>query len=185
MIFTGENKFEAFLKPVMDANLAEKIPYNLPTAPDKPVETVATEHSAEGVHEASSNMELKLTGASVLAGVFGLILALIFYVTDPEKPKSIVARFPKLYHIVYNKFFVDEAYSRMIVQPIVEGSTDLLWKGVDSEVIDAGVNGAGWSAQRISNYVRRLQSGNIRSYGAWVAFGAVAVIAYMLWMGTQ
>jgi hypothetical protein len=28
-----------------------------------------------------------------------------------------------------------------------------------------------------------MQSGNIRSYAAWVAIGGAAVIAYMVWLG--
>ena len=30
-----------------------------------------------------------------------------------------------------------------------------------------------------------MQSGNLRSYAGWVAAGAAAVIAYMVWMGTR
>jgi len=185
LIFTGENKFETFLKPVMEANSKEQIKYEAPTAISKTSEMAVAETHGTAGHEAESGMELWLTGASVSAGILGWWLAWMLYVKNPERPKSIAASIPRLYHLAYNKYFVDELYARAIVQPLVEGSTDLLWKGVDTEVIDAGVNGVGWSAQRVGHYVRRLQSGNIRSYGAWVALGAVAVIAYMLWMGTQ
>jgi hypothetical protein len=30
-----------------------------------------------------------------------------------------------------------------------------------------------------------MQSGNIRSYAAWVAAGGAAVIAYMIWLGVR
>jgi hypothetical protein len=30
-----------------------------------------------------------------------------------------------------------------------------------------------------------MQSGNLRSYAGWVAVGAAALLAYMLWMGLQ
>ena len=135
--------------------------------------------------ESEGNMEMILTVISVLAGLGGACLAYFFYVVNPKVPAAIVTSFPALHNLIYNKYFVDEAYANTIVHPLVEGSTDLLWKGVDVEVVDGGVNGAGWSAQRIAGYVRRWQSGNIRSYGAWVALGAVMVIGYMIWMGNQ
>jgi hypothetical protein len=30
-----------------------------------------------------------------------------------------------------------------------------------------------------------MQSGNIRSYAAWVALGGAAIVAYMIWLGVQ
>ena len=70
-----------------------------------------------------------------------------------------------------------------MVDPVVEGSTKLLWQSVDVGVIDATVNGSATLAKTLSGEARRMQSGNIRSYGAWVAIGAAALVAYMLWIG--
>jgi NADH-quinone oxidoreductase subunit L len=47
------------------------------------------------------------------------------------------------------------------------------------------VNEAAGGAQEVSDALRRQQSGNIRSYAGWVAAGAAAVIAYMVWMGAR
>jgi len=60
-----------------------------------------------------------------------------------------------------------------------------LWRGVDVEVIDGLVNGAGTTSKGFSSVVRRMQSGNIRSYAGWVAVGAALVIAYMVWVGVR
>jgi NADH-quinone oxidoreductase subunit L len=49
-------------------------------------------------------------------------------------------------------------------------------------VIDGLVNGAGSSSRGIGNELRRMQSGNIRSYAAWVAIGAAAILGYMVWL---
>jgi NADH-quinone oxidoreductase subunit L len=56
---------------------------------------------------------------------------------------------------------------------------------VDRNVIDAAVNDAGDGARHISDNARHMQSGNIRSYAGWVAAGAAAVIAFMIWMGMR
>ena len=85
--------------------------------------------------------------------------------------------------MVLNKYYVDEGYQGAVVDPIVEGSSRILWRAVDVGVIDGTVNGSATIAQTLSGTLRKMQSGNIRSYGGWVAIGAVAVIVYMLWMG--
>ena len=46
-------------------------------------------------------------------------------------------------------------------------------------------DGSADGARELSDTVRHMQSGNVRSYAAWVAIGATAVIAYMLWVGTR
>jgi NADH-quinone oxidoreductase subunit L len=43
-------------------------------------------------------------------------------------------------------------------------------------LIDGMVNGVGARARGIGGILRLLQSGNIRSYAAWVLFGSVLVI---------
>ena len=64
-------------------------------------------------------------------------------------------------------------------------STVVFWRGIDQGVIDGMVNGAGAASQGIGNELRRMQSGNIRSYAAWVAAGGAVVIAYMVWLGVH
>ena len=56
---------------------------------------------------------------------------------------------------------------------------------VDQGVIDNSVNDAADSARHASDAVRHMQSGNLRSYAGWIAAGAAAVIAYMIWMGVR
>ena len=61
----------------------------------------------------------------------------------------------------------------------------LVWRGFDQGVIDAALNGSADGARELSDEVRHMQSGNVRSYAAWVAVGATAVIAYMVWVGLR
>ena len=125
------------------------------------------------------------TGISVLAGLVGLFSAYFLYVMRPQLPERLAASFNTLYRTVLNKYYVDEGYQEALVDPIVEGSTNILWKRVDVGVIDGTVNGVGTTAKFFSGTLRKMQSGNIRSYAGWVAVGAGAVIAYMVWMGWQ
>jgi NADH-quinone oxidoreductase subunit L len=117
-----------------------------------------------------------LTGISVAFGLGGIGLSYLFYVVNPAIPEKISSALGGVYTLVYNKYFVDEAYDAVIVHPIVLGSETVLWKTADAGLIDGIVNGAGTQSQGIGSILRLLQSGNVRSYATWVVIGAVAVI---------
>jgi len=120
---------------------------------------------------------------SVAFGLAGIGLAALFYVFKPSLPDQIAASFSGLYKLIYNKYFVDEIYGAVVVNPVVSGSREVLWKGVDVAVIDGAVNGVGNRARGIGEVLKRLQSGNIRSYAAWVLLGSVFLLFVMGVMG--
>jgi NADH-quinone oxidoreductase subunit L len=110
-------------------------------------------------------------------------LAWFLYYKNPQLPDRIAASLNGLYTAVVNKYYVDEIYAAIFVKPILAAST-FLWKGIDQGVIDATVDNSADAAREVSDTVRHMQSGNIRSYAGWVAVGAAAVIVYMIWIGT-
>jgi NADH-quinone oxidoreductase subunit L len=137
------------------------------------------------VTEGSENTEWLLMGVSVLFSFAGLILAYVLYVSKPYLPGKIAAGLNGLYDAVVNKYYVDEIYAKIFVKPLVDGSTAILWQGVDRKVIDDTVNNAADGARHVSDEVRHMQSGNLRSYAGWIASGAAVVIAYMIWWGLR
>ena len=52
-------------------------------------------------------------------------------------------------------------------------------------MIDGTVNESAVAARDVSQIIRQQQSGLVRSYAGWIAAGAAAVVAYMVWMGTR
>jgi NADH-quinone oxidoreductase subunit L len=112
-----------------------------------------------------------------MAAALGIALAFVLYVMAPEVPARLAKNAHGLYTLVYNKFFVDEAYDATIVHPIRDGSRSVLWRGVDVGVIDGIVNGVGHRARGIGGGLKLLQSGYIRSYATWVLVGALVAIA--------
>lgn len=113
------------------------------------------------------------------AGILGIALAYVMYVVSPALPEAIARTFSTPYRWLYNKYFVDEAYDAMFVEPIEQGSRSVLWKGFDAGIIDGIVNGIGARARNIGGALKLLQSGNIRSYAGWVVLGSVVVILAM------
>jgi NADH-quinone oxidoreductase subunit L len=156
------NRFEHFLEPVFGSGVTEAVG-----------------------EAASRGTELMLMGISVTVAVLGFVLAYVLYVSKPYLPQKIAESFGGFYEAVVNKYYVDELYAKLFVKPLVEGSTSILWQGVDRKVIDDTVNNAAHGAGHVSDEVRHMQSGNLRSYAGWIAAGSAAVIAYMIWMGVR
>ena len=129
--------------------------------------------------------ELIFTGISVFAGLLGFLLAWLLYYRNPQLPQQIAAGLGGLYQAVVHKYYIDELYAALFVKPLIAGSALILWHGIDQDVIDAALDNSAHGAREVSDSVRHMQSGNLRSYAGWVAAGAAVVIAYMIWMGTR
>ena len=117
-----------------------------------------------------------LMAISIAAGLIGIFFAWLMYVARPGMADAFAGRVKGLYTLVYNKYYVDEVYDAAVVKPLVGGSRAVLWKGVDTGLIDGAVNGVGARAQGVGGVLKLLQSGNIRSYATWIVLGSVVVI---------
>jgi len=124
-----------------------------------------------------------LVAISVAAGLTGIALAWLFYVVSPGLVDGLARAFSWPYRVLYNKYYVDEAYDAVIVHPIRDGSSALLWKVVDAGLIDGTVNGVGSLARAIGGGLRTMQSGYIRRYAAWVVLGSIVIIAAVSFWG--
>ena len=118
---------------------------------------------------------------SVAAGLAGIALAYWLYVARPELSERLAGGAGWLYRWVYNKYYVDEIYGATIVRPVLGISTEFLWKIMDAGLIDGAVNAVGRRSMGTGDVLRRIQSGNIRSYAGWVVLGAVALLAVVIW----
>jgi NADH-quinone oxidoreductase subunit L len=112
-------------------------------------------------------------------------LAYLLYYARPELPQKIADSLGSFYEAVVHKYYIDELYAVVFVKPLIDGSTRILWQDVDRKIIDAAVNDAGDGARHVSDEVRHMQSGNIRSYAGWIAAGSAVVIAFMIWMWVE
>jgi NADH-quinone oxidoreductase subunit L len=126
------------------------------------------------IAEGGENMSL--TYISVAFGLGGIALSYYMYVVNTKVPERITAALGGVYTLVYNKYFVDELYDATVVNPLITGSTSVLWHVVDQGGIDGVVNGVGTEAKSVGGVLRLLQSGNIRSYATWVVIGAVVLL---------
>jgi NADH-quinone oxidoreductase subunit L len=124
--------------------------------------------------EKAENQTLAWLSAAV--GIVGILLAYVFYVAKRGLADSFAKAAGGLYTLVLNKYFVDEAYDAGLVEPLVEGSRTVLWRGIDAGLIDGTVNGVATRSRGVGSILRLIQSGNIRSYAAWVVLGSIVLL---------
>ncbi len=137
---------------------------------------------AAGTHHGKSDLGgIALMGLSLAAAGSGILLAYWLYLKSPTMPERFAEHFRGLYRLLANKYYVDELYDRLVVRPVRAGSEKVLWRVIEDGAIDGVlVNGAAEAAAATGGVLRRIQSGNARSYAAWVLFGAVVWLAYVL-----
>jgi NADH-quinone oxidoreductase subunit L len=143
------------------------------------LEPVVGASSARLAGEASHlehSTEWILIGAAVTIAVAGIVYA--FARLDPQRlPAKRDAREEEGFgRVLANKYYVDEAYDRIIVDPTVGISRGLLWRRIDVGLIDGLVNGAAGLMRGFGRAGSWMQSGQVGTY-AWVLLvGVLAVL---------
>jgi NADH-quinone oxidoreductase subunit L len=132
-------------------------------------------------HEAAGGyLELILPAATLAAALLGLLIADWLYRRRPAAPAQLAAALPHGYKLLANKYYVDEFYSAIVVKPILGISKIVLEWVVDVAIL----GGLAWLLAGMALFsgaiLQRWQSGNLRSYAAWLAAGAAVLLLYML-----
>ncbi|KAF0221268.1 MAG: NADH-quinone oxidoreductase subunit [Geobacteraceae bacterium] len=155
------NYFEHFLAPVFEFS----------------EEYVKSQAHATAHH--SLVLEWGLMGVSVVIALVGISIAFVLYIASPSLPAKFTAAFPALHRAVYNKWYIDELYDFLFVNPC-KALGNFLWKGFDVVVVDGIVDGVGKSVLGISAALKNLQSGYVHNYALSMALGVVVIIAFYL-----
>ncbi len=163
--------------------------------------SAAVEAAKEGEHSAST--EWILMGLSVAVAIIGITIARYFYHHKPQIPDSIEKAVKPLHTLLYNKWYVDEVYDFLFVNGLCKGG-GLVFGAFDRDVVDGGVNGAGWltrfsatvsmwwdkwiidGAVRFTSFfvkmlsypVCLLQTGRVQAYAFFVVIGALVFFGY-------
>ena len=79
--------------------------------------------------------------------------------------------------MINQKFYIDELYQFLFVNPVMWVSRTALWKTVDAFLIDRiGVGGTARVAEGLGWLGSRLQNGQVAFYVAMFAVGAVLIL---------
>jgi NADH-quinone oxidoreductase subunit L len=119
---------------------------------------------------------------STLLALAGLFLAWIVYSRRQPRVEAsdpLALRMKRLFRALYNGWYIDPAYQKVIVQPYYR-LVDFLSNSVDQTVIDGLVNGVGDLVRASALALRRFQNGFVRTYVLFVLSGVVAMLAYLV-----
>jgi NADH-quinone oxidoreductase subunit L len=126
-----------------------------------------------------ATMEFGLMGLTVAGMALAVGAAWSMYARPSPLPARAAAAAGPLYTGSLNKWFVDELYARVLLNPLVLGSRQILWAIVDAQVIDGAVNGLASAVTRLARLHSRVVSGRVQSYAVGMALGAaLLVVAY-------
>jgi NADH-quinone oxidoreductase subunit L len=137
--------------------------------------------AGEGGHGDDHAAELGLMALSSGAAFAGIGLAVYFFLRNRALTDRMAARFSGLHRVLLHKYYVDELYDAVVVQPVRLFSERGLWRVVDAGIIDGAVNGVGTVVSGWSAIFRRLQTGSLRAYALSILVGAVVILGYFVW----
>ncbi|OGP59094.1 MAG: NADH-quinone oxidoreductase subunit L [Deltaproteobacteria bacterium RBG_13_61_14] len=157
----GHAAFEHWLEPVMAL----------------PPEAEMTTLGVESTH----SMEIFLMVFSVAAAVAAIIMVGVIYARRRELTDRIAAALGPLYRASFNKYWVDEIYDALVVEPCKWISYFILFRFADAGLVDGLANGLGGLTRALGMGLRRIQTGLVRNYAFMFLIGVLGILAYFYW----
>jgi NADH-quinone oxidoreductase subunit L len=130
-----------------------------------------------GAIELTFSTELMIAIASTVIAIFGWWIARSLY-----KERQLAAdvafeqRAPGLARALENKWYVDELYAAIVVQPMA-GISRFFWKTVDA-IIDGIAAMLGYVVRAFGDILRFFQTGNVRNYALMFFIGVIVFVAF-------
>ena len=143
----------------------------------EPVVGAATIAVGGAVGEEVTSTEYGLIGTAVAIAILGIAFAVVRLKPAALVPKRDAVPAHGFAHVLEEKYYVDEIYDEAVVRPLVSGSRNVLWTGIDRGLIDnLFVNGSAMLARGFGWVGSQLQSGETGAYAWAIAIGALAVL---------
>ncbi len=87
--------------------------------------------------------------------------------------KSIVRALSPLHSLLINRYYIDHIY--LFIAKRVVGDISVVVRGID-DIVNGIVDGVGKVSVAFGNSLRKLQTGIVQDYAAWILFGAGAIL---------
>ncbi len=135
----------------------------------------------EEFHGALAMVSHSLHSPVLYLAIAGVVSAWVLYIKAPSLPAKIAAAFRPVYVLFENKYYLDTIYYNVFAK----GSRALgtfFWKAIDTAIIDNGlVNGSAKLVGAVSAQVRKMQTGFIYTYAAFMVTGVLVLIVAFFW----
>jgi NADH-quinone oxidoreductase subunit L len=117
--------------------------------------------------------------APLVLGLAGIALAWVMYIANPLLPVRLAEGFAPIYRFLLNKWYFDELYNAIFVQPAIRLAR-LLWQVGDVTIIDGVPNGLAELTSDGSKQVVKIQSGSLAVYAFAMLIGIVVLIGVFM-----
>jgi NADH-quinone oxidoreductase subunit L len=126
-----------------------------------------------------------VSAIALAVALVGILIAWLFYLQQPELPARLAAQMRSIYGLLLRKYYIDEIYNVAIARPLFWISQIVLFRGVDTGLIDGIVEGTGLGVEGGGEGLRRLETGNVQHYAFVYLMGVIAIAGYYLYRITR
>lgn len=151
-------------------------------------------------HEAGAGMVILLMSIAIVIALLGWGLAHFLYAVSPMTAEGWAERFSGAYRVLLNKYYVDELYDLLFVEPLKRLGALLDWfdrtvidgivRGVgrltdwgasgstwiEKHIVYAGLNVIGYGNHLAAREGRKMQSGMVHHYAAIIVAGLFLLV---------
>ena len=117
----------------------------------------------------------------IVVGIVGIALAYYMYMTRPDLPARVAEKLGGVYRFVFNKWYFDELYDKLFVNPAHYLGRQL-WREGDGTLIDGlGPDGVTAVARSLAERASRLQTGFVYHYAFAMLIGVAGLVTLYLY----
>jgi NADH-quinone oxidoreductase subunit L len=135
---------------------------------------------ASGLPEKAAHA-MWLTPLAIALALAAIVATAYLYLEFAEVVARLRARLAIVARVLEAKWGFDLAFDWVARRLVVDGSTALLWRRVDTGLIDAAVNGTAHLVDALAARTRGLQTGLVRQYALVLFGGTVLLLTYLVW----
>jgi NADH-quinone oxidoreductase subunit L len=117
--------------------------------------------------------------APLIMGLAGIAVAYVMYMAFPLLPMRLATQFRGIYLFLLNKWYFDELYDAIFVQPAIRLSR-VLWQTGDATLIDGVPNGLAELTVDGSRQAVKIQTGSLAVYAFVMLIGVVLLVGIFL-----
>ena len=118
---------------------------------------------------------------ALIAGIGGIATAALVYQVSKDRIELIKEAFAPLYDLVFNKYYIDEIYDLLIVNP-TKAIGAFMEEKAEKQGIDFAVDEVGFQVKEVSRRISFWQSGRIRSYALNMVAGMVIILLFVVFL---
>jgi NADH-quinone oxidoreductase subunit L len=115
----------------------------------------------------------------LVVGLLGIALAYVMYIASPLLPMRLATMFRPMYLFLLNKWYFDELYDAIFVQPAIRLAR-MLWQTGDATIIDGVPNGLAEMTVDGSRQAVKIQTGSLAVYAFVMLIGVVVLVGLFL-----